>query len=347
MSKKKQFLSSRKLDSPYRRMVFLVVGLILAIGVLLIANTVARGLGGHEKKIAEALFATIEQPYISGKIELSQQSQTDSFDMKGSFKAENLSKVSAEVTARSKGEGRDLVLPVKLYTDLKKQDAYLHASNVHEAVGAISAAAPQLQGDLSAIADRIDGKWLHLPQQNSKMNICTSGLADVLTKNPEVAKELVSVYTKNRFLAVDDVKDKGRGEKEYTVHADDKVAKKFLDALKAKEFFKSTKSCDASYDPLGLEQSSGQPQSPQVARTSKLTVADGKIVSMTYVSSAGSLLNSSRLDFNFTPTGNKLTAPTEGIVEYAELQPYVSAIGSAVQQQAANQQGSPQLSLPQ
>lgn len=344
MSKKRQIVSVGKFDTPYQRMLVLIAGLVIVIGVFFAINAVARGLGGNEKKLAEALFMTLKQPYINGQLSLAQQAQANTFDAKGTFRIDNLKKISLEATMNGTLGEQTVNLPVKVYGDLAQNTTYIHVEKSHELVTTLTASAPTIKSDLTAIADRIDGKWLRINQSKNKIGTCTSDLFAKLSKDEAAAKELTGIYASNRFIQVEDVKNQGNKE-EYTTRFDKKAFQGFMKSLKSKELFTSLKSCDASYDPLGVEQpeaassQSQQVQQSEPKNTTKVTVADGKIVNVVSVSSLGNQVNTNQVALDFTK-GSALSAPTENIVEYDTLQPYMASLGRiAQQQQAASQQG--------
>lgn len=344
MSKKRQIVSVSKFDTPYQRMLILVVGLVVVIAAFFVVNTIVRGLGGNEKKLAEALVTTIRQPYINGQLSLAQQAQANTFDAKGTFQIENLKKISLEATMNGSLGEQTINLPVKLYGDLAQNTTYIHLEKSHELVNTLATSAPTIKSDLTAIADRIDGKWLRIKQNKntSKVGTCTSELFAKLAEDQSAARELTNVYAGNRFIRVEGVKKQGDKE-EYTTRFDKKSFQGFMKSLKSKSFFTSIKSCDSSYDPLGVEQSdttatqSQQTQQQQTTNTTKITVSDGKIVSIVSVASLGNQVNTNRISLNFA-SGKSLSAPTDNIVEYDTLQPYMASLGRIAQQQQASQQ---------
>lgn len=346
MSKKRQVVSMGKFDTPYQRMLVLAAGLILVIAAFFVINTVARGLGGNEKKLVEALFTTLKQPHINGRISLAQQAQANTFDARGTFQIDNLKKVSLEATMNGNLGDQTVNLPVKVYGDLAQNTTYIHLEKSHELVNTLAASAPTVKSDLTAIADRIDGKWLRINQSKNKVGTCTAELFEKIAKDESAAKELTNAYTGNRFIQVEDLKKLGDKE-EYTARFDKEAFQGFMKSLKSKEFFKSTKSCDSSYDPLGAEQSNTTTQTQQQQQpknTTKITVSDGKITNVVSVSSLGNQVNTNQIALDFAQ-GKTLNAPTDNIVEYDTLQPYMASLGRIAQQQ--QQQAAQQSALQQ
>ncbi len=349
MSKKHASSVAAK-DTPYRRIVILVAGLAVAIGVFAGISMIARGIGGDEKKIADALVATLKEPYINGQVAFAQQSQTGTMEAKGSFQSENLAKVSLDAKLEGEMQNHKIDVPLQVFGDLKASSVYVHASNLTTLVDMAGANIPAIKADLSAMADKIDGKWLHIEQKDSRAGVCASKLADVVARDEGATKKIINIYKDNRFIEVEKVEDKSPA-REYTVHMNDEKLKSFIKALQRHEVYTSIKECkDAgtlfANEPESTQQtqSSSQAQEPEPA-TVKLTVQDGKIVNLASSSTLNSQMSTSRISLNFAKN-KPLQNPQGEVVEYTELQSNMSSLGRIMQEQlqAAQQQSATQQS---
>lgn len=347
MSESRAKKQAGKFESPYQR-VLLLAGVIIAfIAAIFVFNLVARGLGGDEKRLVEAITTTLKQPRINGEFSLAQQAQTNTFDAKGAFSVDKLKQASLSGELNGSFQGETLNVPVQVHGDLEKNTTYIRVSNAQKVADTIGGSAPTIKGDLDSIATKINDKWLQIKQSDNKANTCTAALFDKIANDPATAGELTSAYAGNRFLTVEGVEQKDGGKQEYTVKYDNTAMQGFIKSLKTKDLFKSTKECDANYDPLGTEAAAAQStQKSQQATddsqsTTKITVdSDNKITNFVSVSSVQNQVNTTRISLGYQP-GDKLAPPTQDIVEYASLQTELSSLGRIFQQQqqsAANSQ---------
>lgn len=339
MSESRAKKPAGKFESPYQR-VLILVGLIIAvIAAIFLFNVVARGLGGDEKRLIEAITTTLKQPRINGEFSLAQQAQTNTFDAKGTFSVDNLKQAALKGEINGSFQGETLNVPIQIHGDLEKNTTYIRVSNAQKLADTIGGSAPTIKNDLNSIATKINEKWLQIKQSDNKANTCTAALFDKIANDPATAGELTSAYAGNRFLNVESVEQKDGGKQEFTVKYDNKAMEGFIKSLKTKELFKSTKDCDTTYDPLGTEAAAtqGAQQSAQAkdanTSTTKITVdSDNKITNFVSVSSVNNQVNTTRISLGYNP-GDKLVPPTQDIVDYSSLQKELSSLGQIFQQQ--------------
>ena len=341
MSESRAKKPAGKFESPYQRVLILIGVIIAVIAAIFIFNLVARGLGGDEKRLIEAITTTLKQPRINGEFSLAQQAQTNTFDAKGTFSVDNLKQAALKGEINGTFQGETLNIPIQLHGDLEKSTTYIRVSNAQKLSDAIGGSAPTIKDDLNSIASKINDKWLRMKQSDNKANTCTTALFDKIANNPATAGELTSAYAGNRFLNVEGVEQKDGGKQEYTVKYDNKAMEGFVKSLKTKDLFKSTKECDTTYDPLGTEAAAAQSaKAPQAEKakdestsTTKITVdSDNKITNFVSVSSLNNQVNTTRISLGYQP-GDKLIPPTQDIVDYSSLQAELSSLGRIFQQQ--------------
>lgn len=327
------------MDTPYRRIAILGISLVAAVSVLVGVSMIARGFGGDEKRLATAIVTTLKEPYINGQVSLAQQSQTGTIEVKGSFRSQNLTKVSLDAKLEGKIQDQSIDIPVKVFADLPDATTYVHANNLSTFVGAIGGNLPDIEPDLSAMAAKIDGKWLRIQQKDSKTGACVAKLSEKLTDDSSVAKSFASIYQKNRFLQVDKV-EKLDDRHEYTVQLDNDKLKSFVQTLQKHEVYTSIAECK-EVDTAPVEATAPQTQPKNQAITVKLTVKDDKIINLMSVTSVNGQASTSRIAFNFAKD-KPLEAPKGDIVEHTELQSHMTSIARIMQEQfqAAQQQGS-------
>lgn len=339
MSESRAKKQAGKFESPYQRVLILGGVIIAFIAAIFVFNLVARGLGGDEKRLVEAITTTLKQPRINGEFSLAQQAQTNTFDAKGTFSVDNFKQASLNGEINGSFQGETLNVPIQVHGDLEKNTTYIRVSNAQKVADTLGGSAPTIKGDLDSIATKINDKWLRMKPSDNKANTCTVVLFDKIANNPATAVELASVYSGNRFLDVEGVEQKDGGMREYTVKYDNSAMQGFIKSLKTKDLFKSTKECDSTYDPLGTDAAAAQstPQSQQTkdesTSTTKITVdSDNRITNFVSVSSIQNQVNTTRVSLGYK-AGDKLVPPTQDIVEYASLQTELSSLGRIFQQQ--------------
>ena len=346
MSESRAKRENSRFDSPYARVGILFAGIIIALGLIFVINFIARGMGGNEKKLMEALVATLQEPRINGEFSLAQQAQTNTFDAKGTFSVDKLQKLALNGEVNGLYQNEQLKVPVQAFMDVEKSDTYIRITNGQKLADTISASAPTLKNDLNSISNKINDKWLFIEQGENKSNTCTADLFKKIASDENAAKDVAGVFVGNRFLAVDSLEQKNDTTQEFTVRYDEKAMSGFIKSLKSKEYFKSIKTCDETYDPMGTEAAAAASSQNQAAQqkaaepevTTKVTVEDNRITNLVTVSSLNEQVNTTRVSFNFKP-GDALKAPEQDIVSSNVLKDEMSSLGQMLQQQQQQQSG--------
>lgn len=346
MSESRTKTKKNQFDSPYARVGILFVGIIVVLSAVFLINLVARGLGGNEKKLMEAVIATLQEPRINGTLSLAQQAQTNTFDTKVTFSVDKLKRLSADGEVNGLYQNEKLNVPLKAFVDFDQNKTYVRISNGQKVAETIGASAPTLKSDLASIASKINDKWLLIEQGENKMNSCTAELFEKIAHDEQIAKDVAGIFAGNRFLAVESMKEKSPTAQEYTVKFDEQAMSGFVRSLKSKDYFKSVKSCDTNYDPLGTEasaaaakqQSQATQQAAEPALTTKIIVENNRVKNLSIVSSLNQQVNTTQVALDFKP-GAALTAPTQDIVNSTELKTEMASLGQIFQQQQS-QQGS-------
>lgn len=343
MSESRQKTKQGRFDSPYQRVGLLAVGIVVAVGLIFAINFIVSSLGGNERRLADAIFATLKEPRINGQLSLAQQAQTNTFDAKGTFSIDKLQKASLKGEVNGTFQGETLKIPVELFGNFTNNTTYVRVENAPKLANAIGGSAPTIKPDLDSIAAKINSKWLRISQADNKGNTCTTQLFKKIASDENVARDVTGIYAGNRFMTVAKMEDKGADTQEYTVDYNADAMGSFIKTLKTKDYFKAIKACEDSYDPLGTEAAAQQPQqaknqqTPEAKTTTKLTVKNGRLASLVAVSSLNNQINTTRLSFDYKP-GQPLKAPTESIVDSSEIQSEMASLGRIVQQAQQQQQ---------
>lgn len=342
MSESRAKQQQEQVDSPYRRVGILAIGIVAALALIFAFNFVARAFGGNEAKLMEAVVATLKEPRINGQFSLAQQAQTNTFSMKGSFVAQDLKKISLTGEVDGAYQGEQLNVPVKAYSDLGQGTTYINISNAPKVAETVGASAPTLKTDLTSLAGKIDNKWVKIQQGKNTSNTCTSDLFAKISTDSGASKQVAGIFSGNRFLKVDGVEKKDDTTQVYTVNYDEDAMTSFIKSLKTTDFFKATKSCDSTYDPLGTEaaaaaktSATAQQQTAQSQKssvTTKMTAINGRITDITVVSSLNNQVNTTRVSLDFK-SGEPLTAPTDNIIESSAVQEELTSLGKIFQEQ--------------
>lgn len=319
-------------DSPYRRVLILVVICVVGVVVLFVANVVARGFGGDERRLAEAFATSMKQPYIHANFDVSRQAQTNSFSMKGDVYSVELKDISADLTVSAAAQSQDLKLPVKLYATLG-DDAkfYVKGSNLDTLADMIGEGTPQINADLVSISKKLNDKWLFIPQSDTAASSCVSAVVEKLQTDHEAAQDVAKLYLKNRFIVVDGVTEKGTDSQEYTVRYKHDELSDFVKKLKQQEFYTSIKSCsDDLQVPSGTTQQTQA--APESESTTKVLVEQGKITSINSTTSYEGRVDTFSASVNYEK-GKKLTAPTEDIVKIDSIRSEITSVTRFIMQQ--------------
>lgn len=351
MLKKGQSKLRTEQDTPYRRIVLLAVGLVVVILAFFMLNLIARGFGGDEKKLATALFNTLKEPYINGQISLAQKSQTNTFDVNGSFHTEKLSKIALDAVVKGELQNQRVELPVKFYSDSNKDTMYVQLSGMQSMVDMISTVAPILKPDFAAISEKIDGKWLQLQQKkDNSATTCGGKMLAKLTDDKSVTSSLVKIYSKSRFLKVEKVEAAANGARDYTVSVDSDSVQSFIKEVTAIKAFTSIEECKDVLKTVNSAENSQTQTQEQTAGAEKkpvatqvVTVKDDKIVGLASTDMANNQVNTNKVSLSFDK-GAPLHAPTEGIVEYKEIESNIVSLGGIFRQQMQQVQQNPQQS---
>lgn len=327
-------------DSPYGRMGTLVVGIVLVLGLVFVINVVVRGLGGDEKRLADALVESLRQPRINGTLSVAQQNQqSSSLGVQGTFSVERQSQMSFDGKLVGTSQNQSIEIPLKAYGDLPQSTAYVRVSDaqkVAELFGGFTA----IRSDIDSIATKINDKWVRIKQKDSQAANCTTKLFETVSRDNQASGELAKLYLGHRFITVSSRQDVSETKQVYSLSFDQDALKGFIEGLKQTTLFKSTKGCDSSYsfldtsDTTATQQTAATKQSPT---ETKITVENGKFAKFVSVSNNSGKVDAVNVTFDYTG-GDPLKAPTENIIETSELQTELLSIGKAIQSAAAASQ---------
>lgn len=329
--------------------VAMVVGAIgLLIGAVFLINLVMRGTGENERRIAEALMASIGQDNLSAEFDVSQQAQVQSTSVKGSVRLRDHTLYSGEASISTGSEEAKTNIPLKIAGDTENSLLFVHLSNASQVVDMVGVQAGEMKPMLDSIAEKINDKWLRIPQQTSEVTDCTGQLMSVLAADKDAQKQATDAYIANRFVVVREVQEKGENTV-YTVTTDKGAMRGFFSSLKSKEFFKKQDACNASYDPLGLDApkqpaQQGATQQPNTQQAAPATLhisvnKKGLISKIASVQRASDGVLSASVDLGYRKE-EKIELPSENIVEFASISGEVQQVVGAMsqQQQMLNQQ---------
>lgn len=338
-----------------KRIATVAGALVLLIGAIFLINIIMRGTGENERRIAEAVIASLEQKNIAGEFDISQQAQVQSMSATGAFKVQKHNLYGGEGVVKIGGEdGKTTEVPLEAIGSIKDSQIFVKVGNTEKIVGLMGSQTGEMKPMIDSIAKKINERWLHIPQKDDEASDCTTRLLTTLSTDKSAQKEATDAYIANRFIEVKDVKQEGDNTV-YTVITDQKALKGFFTSIKSKSFFKKQPLCSASYDPMGLETAQSpqqqQPQQPQ-AQAPKNTPPtpfriavnkDGLLASLSSQQRAQDGVSTAQVKFSYQAV-DPIALPTENIVEFDTISGEVQQIAGAFaqqQQQAAGRQQMP------
>lgn len=332
--------------------VTMVIGTIaLLVGAVFLINIIMRGTGENERRIAEALIASIEQDSISAEFDLSQQAQVQSMSAKGSFELQQHDMYAGDLSVTMGSEEEETDIPLKVAGSAKDSQLFVHVGNASEIVDMIGTQSGEMKPMLDSVAGKINDKWLHIPQQKSEVTDCTGQLLTALSVDKDAQKQTTDAYIANRFVVVREVQQKAE-DTIYTVTTDKNALRGFFSSIKTKEFFKKQDACNASYDPLGLDQSpqpiqQGVAQQPAAQQATPATIhisvnKKGLISGVSSQQRASDGVVAATVDMKYRKN-EPITLPVDNIVEFESISGEVQQVVGAMsqQQQSLNQQQAP------
>lgn len=336
MSESKANRSAAIKDGPYRRIAILIVICVAAVLLLFAVNVLARGFGGNEKRLAEVLAKSLSEPYLHAKFDVSRQAQTNSFGIKGDIHSVKLKDISADLTVTASAQSQSLNIPVEVYGALGDDPTvYVKGSKLDTLADMIGQSTPQINADIASISEKLEGKWLVIPQADTSASSCVSSILEDVQSNPDTAKKIGKLYLKNRFIVVESIEEKGGGAEEYTVRYDNDALSGFTNDIKKEDFYKSV---DACADDLEVPGSVEQPQQPQGAdmpesdSTTKLLVEGGKVTSINSTSSYEGRVDTFSASVDYKK-GKQLAAPTQNTVKVESIKSEITSVTRFIMQQ--------------
>lgn len=343
--------ANRPSDGPYRRVGILVIVSVAIVVLLFGVNMIARGLGGNERRLAEAFIATLQQPYINGSVSLSNQSQMSSFAVEGDVKFINGQALQVDSTI-TLGEDEEGVVevPLEARADLSGDGVYyVKASSLDKIARPLGEAMPAINADMLSIAEKTDGKWLKYEPDSSGSGSCMPAILKQLQENDAAIKEVTRAYMSHRFIDVSSVDRKDDSTQVYSVQFNSQELAKFTDKIYQTKFVGEIDECDDLVAQLApdVQQPQAQPgqdQGQEQPVTATLTLKDGRVVDIQSSQAVQSSVNSLSVTLDFKES--EIAMPQEGTVSADSIQHEVRAIGEFIVEQQTSQQpgaGSPML----
>lgn len=337
--------ANRPGDGPYRRVGILVIVSVVIVALLFGVNMIARGLGGNERRLAEAFIATLQEPYINGSISLSNQSQVNSFAIDGDMKYINGQALQVDSTI-TLGEGEEGVVkvPLEARADLSGDGVYyMKASSLDKIARPLGEAIPAINADILSIAEKTDGKWLKYEPDSSDRGSCMPAIMKQLQENDGAIKEVTRAYMSHRFVDVSSVDRKDDSTQVYTVQLDSQALAKFTDKIYQTKFVGEIDECDELVAQVasGAQQPQAQPNQDQdqtQPAAATLTVKDGKVIGLQSSQAVQSTVNSLSVSLDFKES--EIAMPQGDTVSADSIQHEVKAIGEFIVEQQASQQPS-------
>lgn len=329
-------------DGPYRRIAILAVVCVAAVVLLFAINVLARGFGGNEKRLAEILSTSLSEPYIHAKFDVSRQAQTNSFAIKGDVHSVKLKDISADLTVTAAAQSQSLNIPVEVYADLEDDSTfYIKGSKLDTLADMIGQSTPQINADIVSISEKLETKWLMIPQADNSASSCVSSILEKVQSNPKTAQQIGKLYLKNRFIIVESIEEKGGGSEEYTIRYDNDALTGFTKDIKQEDFYKNTDACEEDLEVPGATGQTQQTQAiPESDSTTKLLVEDGKITSINSSTSYEGRVDtfSAAVDYK---KGKQLSPPTQNIVEVDSIKSEITSVTRFIMQQQMAASGQP------
>lgn len=326
--------------------IVIVVGVIaLVVGAGFLVTVLMRGTGKHEREIAQAVFASLGQDNMKASFDLSQQGQVQAMTAKGSFSLQDRDMYQGQLDVSVGQEESAVEVPIKVAGSAEQSQLYIRLSNSAAIIDTFGAQTGEAKPMLDSIAQKINDKWVRVEQQDSGVADCTGQLFSALSDSKEAQSQMTDAYIAHRFIVVREAEQRG-DLTEYTVTTDRGALGGFFKALKSKDFFKKQDACNASYDPLGLEEPA-QAQAPQQTGAAKapqsplvITVnKKGLISSLSLQQRGAEGVVSAKAGLSYAST-DPISLPDDDVIEFSSIASEVEQVVGAVsrQQQALNQQ---------
>lgn len=179
----------------------------------------------------------------------------------------------------------------------------------------IAALRKQILKQYEPIVKKIDNQWIKIDtnkesgdEANQK---CFSDAYDKLRDNKEVQKELLDVYSKNKFLEVKDTLPTQNGQLGYVLDLDKAKLEKFADAAEKTEIGKALAKCDEAESPA--TSSPFAPTPTESESDFKNTTVEVRIDQWAHT------LNGIKVETEVEENGDKATLSVDATVEYKDV----------------------------
>lgn len=332
-------------DGPYRRVGILVFVSIAIIVLLFGINAIAKGFGGNERRLAEAMIATLQKPYINGSLDVSHQAQMSALNIQSDIQLTNGEALRADSTVTlGEDAGEKVEVPLNVRADFGDGAAYyINANSLDKIARPLGEAVPALNADLLSVSEKIDGKWLKYETAKGASDGCFLKIVDKIQHDESAAKEVTRAYMSHRFIEVNSVDKKGSSTQVYKAELDGEVLSDFMDKLYSTKFVEKLTACKDVVEQVksAAAQSQQQVQSKNQAvqnPTATITVKDDVIVKM--VSSQAAQSGASTISLALDFDKNNITMPTDNIVDREVIKHELEAIGKFIVEQQTSQQQS-------
>lgn len=331
-------------DGPYRRVGILVLISVVIIVLLFGINAIAKGLGGDERRLAEAVIATMQKPYINGSLDLSHQAQMSAVSIQSDIKFANGKALQADSTIKlGEDAGEKVEIPLNIRADFSKPSAYyINASSLDKIAKPLGSTIPELNADLLSVADKIDGKWLKYEPAQGASDGCTFEIMRKIQSDEAAVKEVTRTYMSHRFIDVSSVDKKNKTTQVYKVELDSQELTNFSNGLYEAKFVKKIAACkDAVAQAKAATAQASQQKQPKNKSapqnpTATITVKDKLVVDVTSSQAAQSGASTVSLALDFGK--NSITMPSENIIDADAVKHEAEAIGKFIIEQQASQQ---------
>ena len=244
----------------------LIIGSIIAGALVLFGGGGALAYNlwyqNPEKVIFDAITHAMTAKSATGKGEISLKS--DEFALKVTFDGENSGsdgRVNAKVKMEGESDGESLAIDVTASVLIKGETLYFKLDNVQKTIDSLmESAGSETPEYFTPIVEKIDGQWVSvkasdyedLSEETAKEQKCLTDLAEKLSNNKDMKKELTSLYRENSILVIDEhLKAKsinGVSSLGYEISGDIEALQGFIRGLDDTELGKGLKKCDDSID---------------------------------------------------------------------------------------------------
>lgn len=333
---------NRAVDGPYRRVGIVIIASLLVVALLFGINVVAHGFGFKERRLAEALISTLQQPHVNGSVKLSYQSQASALTVEGDMKYVGGSALGLDSTV-TLGEGQEgaVEIPVQLRASLEDPaELFIKASSLEDVAKPLGEAIPAINADILSIAQKANDKWLRYGLEGGDTG-CLPAVMKKLQEDDSASKELSRAYMSNRFIDVLSVEKKGEATQVYDIEFDSKALAAFTDKMYQTKFIGSIDECEEVVESVraGAQQSPQLSQQPQADASKSLvsvTVKDGKVVAIDSTQTEQSSVASIAILLDFDK--NEVAMPQENVIESDRIQHEVKSIAEFIVEQQGSQQ---------